>query len=297
MNLPYTAPKWVDAKLKVPRPVGPPIFSSPLPNTSAKFLLRQEIEQNINDFTPLAFNTRHPNYPTYVLVNEGDFEDSSGGVVRWVRTYAQVPTSYSDKRSFGYQFIGARYTTSSPPPIWPTVYVRDPYSRRVQSRIGYDFFLVGQTLTPAADDYGAGVADANASTTGPGTVAAPYDSDGSIPFLYAMIYIDQANASGVWYGGLSWTAQYLTETTVPTAATYQKMCNDANANGWNSTVSAQKFTVINPAQTIVNPQASDTPATPTPNSVYGGQICAEDSDMDRWMGNIFLRKTRYVLAE
>lgn len=317
MSLPYGAGIFTDADFTHAAPVSMPAFEPPLPNTTASYVFKQKFRINQNNFAPLPLNTEHPDYPTYVLVNESPQQDMRDGSVEWTRTYAAIPATYSEYETFSASFIGVTFSSAAnPATTWPTVFTRSPFSRRVQSRVQYDFFLTSDSLKASAApnpyDGGGGV-DHAGSPTGAGTVASPYDIPGSIPFIFGMLYLAQAflRPSGgpptIWYGGLGWTASFLSPTTMPTQGMYNAMMIDAAKNGWNATLTQQFLSQINPAQWILNPPATappddpspppGMPNTPTPNSVYGGQMPAEDSQLSRWQGNIWVRKTRYILAQ
>src|SRR5579862_1645436 len=189
MSLPYPAPIFTDADYTHVAPVGLPVFEPPLPNSTISYVFKQKFRIFQNNFANLPLNTEHPDYPTYVLVNESPQNDVSGGVVEWTRTYAAVPATYSEFESFNGSFIGIIFSTSTAPGVWPTVFTRTPANKRVRSRLQYDFFLTSDSLKASAapNPYdGGGGTDHAGSPTGAGTVASPYDSPGSIPFIFAM---------------------------------------------------------------------------------------------------------------
>lgn len=296
MNLPYSNAIWQDGDWVHARPCSLPAFSAPLPNTTAQYLLKQDFQQNLNNFSPLAYNTKHPNYSTYVLVEESERRDLGGSKVQWTRTYAQVPSTYSEFETFAYNFIGIVTVTGINIPVTQG---RDRFTWRVESRVQYDFFLASSTLTPSSDSYDAGITDGNASPAGPGTVTAPYDGPGSIPFNRQFLYDAQGwdTVGSTWIGGIYYAVDDVYIYTFPTTVAYLAMVDDAFTNKWNSTVSVQNLTKFSAGKTIINPLSTDSHNTPTPNSILGGQLCAEDSQLSRWMGNIWMRRTRYVLAQ
>jgi hypothetical protein len=90
---------------------------------------------------------------------------------------------------------------------------------------------------------------------------ADYIDDSQIPILYAQKY---------YFGTANQLVDYIADSppfiapTVPSRSTYESWIADAQANKWGATI---------------------------------GQIVAEDCRIERWMGPIFLRSTRYVLAQ
>jgi len=134
---------------------------------------------------------------------------------------------------------------------------RDRRSITAPSRLAHDFFLVGS--------------------------GGSFSSAGKIPFIKAQQYywtavpgttIDPTNP-------FFWT-DYLADSppfslpTIPSRTTYVGWMNNALSMGWDG----------DPADPVA---AGHTPVKPS-------QIAAEDSRFTRWMGNIWLRQTRFVLA-
>jgi hypothetical protein len=88
-----------------------------------------------------------------------------------------------------------------------------------------------------------------------------YTSDTQIPILYAQKY---------YFGTPNVLVDYIADAppfvaaTTPSRTTYESWIADAQANVWNATI---------------------------------GQIVGEDCTIDRWMGPIWFRATRYILAQ
>lgn len=100
-----------------------------------------------------------------------------------------------------------------------------------------------------------------------------YTTPGAIPVNKAFVYC---------FGSLWLQGDYLGPVdTVPTSTDYGSMITDAATNKWSASVATQTI-------------ASDGDVT---MGTAGGQIVAEDSRIVRWLGNIWCRETRYVLAQ
>lgn len=264
MSLPYAQPKFAEGAYVQARPSGPPIFDVPVPATTARYVFRQKFQQFLNNKTALALNTAHPDYATYYLVSESTETSIGGGVVEWERTYAQVPESYNEWETFAYNFIGYIGTyggilqTSA---LIPTG--RNRQTVAVQSRIQNDFFLTGQE---------------------------PYSTPGDIPAINAQKYrLIPTAVSNIWWMDTDWicTNPPYNFSTTPSRATYEGYIVNANQFGWASGNVVYKWGIDGSRNPVVDTTGSG--ANP-------GQICAEDSRLDRWMGNIYLRRTRFVLA-
>ena len=248
-----------DGDYTVANTYGPPRWSSPVP-TNQFCVFEQDYKQLAANWTPTAIGTAHPTLATYFLIKESDTQPQ-GPLVKWTRTYAIVPTSYSEFETYTYNFIGL--VTA-----WPTgsVFQRGRHTSTVPSRIQNDFFYI-----------------------------APGASPGSIAMLYAMQYCWQLTYGGVTYGGI-WSPNDVlapsisTTPTVPTTEQYIQMVADAYANGWSATPTfiAVKSQAIGSLPNEIVDAA---------NTVYGGQIPVENSRLTRFLGPIWLRQTRYVLAE
>ena len=299
MALQWPLPTYVDGDFTVATAIGLPIFTSPLPNTTAQLVFRQEFMQYLANVTPLALNTPHPSsgmtpdYSNtgaipYYLIAEGDKQDCGGGVVKWFRTYSAIPASYSDWSEMVYNFIG----TGPIGPMTSGNVGRLRFSDKVKCRIQNDFFMVGVGFTDPI--------------TGTVVASGAFTSPGVIPEIWAITYCQQVVISGTQYGGLFYRQDYVCDSvtldsnvgwlvqTTPTATQYAAMVLDAAKNSW---AAAKSFQVIDTSGAVA--LVSITSPTVSSPTVYGGQIIAENSTIDRWQrsGNIWVRRTKYVLAQ
>ena len=320
----WSAPLFSDGDFTVATACGLPVLSSPLPSINAsapvspstpnsiissvsyntECTLTQQFVQYRTYFTPLALNTKHPDFsslngtytgPNFYLVAESERQDAGGGIVKWTRTYAIVPPSWDDWETYQYAFPGlAGYTLSGPGVNVPG---RSRVNELVSSRVRHDYFLVDPSL--GSDSYPV------------------YATPGNIPKIWAMQYCAQFYYSGAWYGS-SYLAVNTLSTSSPaslpsygtsaglavttsnyasnlgnstTMPCYEAMVVDANYNGWKSGIT--KIVILSGVTgAYTSPGAID-----MSNSVFGGQIPAEDSRLTRWQGNIYQRVCRYVLCQ
>ena len=270
----WPAPVYQDGTLSTAKRSGLPVLSCPIPGDKTPYILSEEWTQllvNSSTFTPLALDTQHPEYTGYYLVEETPMR-ADGPLVRWNRIYAKPPSTHSEYETFAYSYIGRQLDIGGSSTL---VQVRQSF--RVTSRVQHDYFFcaTGQT----------------------------YTTPGAIPSIVGLPYVSQASYLGATYGGITMPTDVLylaasTSPTWPTAEQYQTMVIDALSNAWGASVS-------NVVIYLTSTLSGGPPATSghmagvidTGSSTLGGQIPAEDSRLTRWRGNMWLRQTRYVLAQ
>jgi hypothetical protein len=231
------------------------IFSNPIPRDKNPYILKQEFIQAAASFAPLALNTPHPVSTSFVLAEESERQTAGGNLVKWTRTYVKIPASWDDWDRHLYNFIGFMGDyVSEGGQLVTAITGRDRRQKNVMSRIVHDYFLVDPTT---------------GTTAGPGTLAAPYDSPGSIPATSALRYYYPTNANL----DIDFIADSppLTSASSPSRTAYDTWCANAISKVWTSTVA--------------------------PGGAFPAQIQAEDSVLSQWMGNVWVRQTRYVLAQ
>jgi hypothetical protein len=264
----WPVPNFIDGDFTAATPISLPVLSAPIPGVKDELILTQEFVQFRKNHSPLALNTAHPSsgktpdYSTFLLVEESEREDYGAGVCKWTRKYAKVPSSHDEWETYAYQFCGIVNVSGVNIPV---VQGRDPFSWVVTSRVQHDYFLVNPALSSDSPPI--------------------YKSPGNIPNVDPFLYVNQGTYSGTTYGGVYFPTDSTFDYTFPTTSQYQDMIEDAITNGWSATVSNQ---VIDTNYTIK--------ATGVGGSTLGGQIVAEPSQLSRWNGNIWVRRTRYVLA-
>lgn len=100
-----------------------PIWEKILPVPNQKTVFRQRFMQTAASYSPLAYDTAYPadatyGVPagtTYYLVSEENFTEDRGGLLTWDRVYAAVPTSWTEPEEYAYTypaFSGSLPTTT-----------------------------------------------------------------------------------------------------------------------------------------------------------------------------------------
>lgn len=240
MALNFPNLKAVSGNFTVATPCSLPELSQPLLGQPFDYLLKQEFMIGIKNYTPLALNTPHPDFATYFLVSpEPEKKDQSGGMVKWTRTYAQVPASYTEPGgNLNYTIIGFEGVFG----IGVTdIAGRPTRPDNLECQLLHDFFLVGP-------------------------MPLEYQSWEAIPMISATEYvydyhaINPANNNDFFPTTLLTNKPPFNIATIPSRADYEAM---------------------------ILADAED----PTSFS-----LVAENSTIERWMGNIYRRTTRKVKA-
>lgn len=256
-----------------------PVFSAPFEGVNIDYLLTQDFVCAAANYAAEDLNTPHTDYPEFLLAKESEKRDQAGGMVRWTRTYAKVPTTYSQPGSVLYNFIG--YATSDT----PALIGRDRFTVAAAARIQYDYFLLAFNLG------GIGVIlDETGAVVFTGT-AGVLPSVADIPILLPQEY---------FYAGIG---------SVKRRQVFDSISYGQDSGALQQTV----FPTPNPADTDYPPYA----AYPT-RGVYESwinrtttvsywdedsnsmidtglyEIVAVGSQCARWQGNIIERQTTYV---
>src|SRR6185369_7251965 len=132
---------YVSRDFSVATPINQLSFSEPFPGINIEYVLTQNFMQFRADWSPIELNTQHPVFTEFLLVLESPLEDTGvGGVVKWTRTYAKVPASYSEPGgNYAYNFIGFFGVTGT---NVTNITGRDRFTRNVPVRVQRDFYLV-----------------------------------------------------------------------------------------------------------------------------------------------------------
>lgn len=270
-------------------PISIPEWDVPLKATTKPYIFRQWMMQYAKSRVALPLNTPYPNAASpfgngtnssFVLVEETQGQDAGGGIEKWQRVWAQVPDSFYEPETFNATLPGMENVSGVNVPV---IQGRDPLPKTVESRTVYDYFICD-----------------------PGGIAPPFysgvilASDAAITINYALRVVTQFTYLGAVYGGFYLPQTFIDDFTMPTgrdlgqtvtgpsgvADVWNLMVQDAKNNSWNATVTNQVW-AMNGTLLQLNTAAT----------VWGGVIVAEDSRISRWMGNIFVRSTRYILAQ
>jgi hypothetical protein len=87
-------PIKVDGTWTTALAIDKPKFSQPIPGVNVDYVLEQTFVILNSSYAPLGLNTAHPNFGTFLLVEEGPRQPLGQGIVKWVRKYAKVPSQF-----------------------------------------------------------------------------------------------------------------------------------------------------------------------------------------------------------
>ena len=221
----------IDGVLTTAVIVGGARKSFPFEGDVSSFIVEQDYHVLIGSYAAATPGAAHATYTTAYFIRDSALENIGAGVVKFTRTWAQIPATRNEFSTFAYTFPGF-LGAGTPPYSQYDVQVgdqRDSFTKVVVSRISNEYFLcvAGQTYTTPA----------------------------SIPVVSAQSY----NYTGLPNN----KTQYLVD-----AAT------NPGATATSPTLPAYRVYVTN-----------------------GTEVVAEDSTVERWQGEIYVRTTRYVVAK
>lgn len=147
----------IDGALTTAQTMGGARKSFPFEGDVSSFIVEQDYQVLLTSYSPLALSTAHGTYTNAYLVRESQLENLGAGVVKFTRTYAQIPASRSDYETFNFKFPGYLATTGTVTPPYDSYWVqtgngRDPFTATSNSRMLSEYFLCasGQTYeTPS----------------------------------------------------------------------------------------------------------------------------------------------------
>lgn len=245
---------------------GPPRFSAPFDGDNTFYLLEQDYVISLLSFAPIALNTGSPDYANYFLVKESTPEPVGVyDVVKWTRTYAKIPASRIDPSTVSYRFIGyagnmgVLNLTAQLAAAGFSGYVpgRPPNAQTVPLFITNEYFMVG--------------------------TGGSYPDFASIPINLAQKYYTSAGSFTIAAGVGTFTPYF-----PPVGGTTDIANGTPTDYLTESTVGSPYFFVAVPtvpSRTVYQALVS-----------AGSLIVVEDSSISRWIGNIYCRVTKKVVA-
>ncbi|MDB6022935.1 MAG: hypothetical protein JWQ04_2792 [Pedosphaera sp.] len=257
--MPTPVPIFTDGDFTAATAISKPFLSQPFPGDAGLYLLTQDFMQFTDSFAALALNTAHPIFTTYFLTGESRPADLGGGIIRWTRTYCQVPASRNDGGSTAYRFIGyANQTNVVSGTVTVNLLGRPRFTRVVDCRIQHDYYMVG--------------------------AGGAYADETGIPLLQEQLYYVPLGNSTLTSGVLTYAPLY------PQANPLQALTGNAvDYLNDNQTYSGIAFSA--PPATVPSRTAY------LAMVAAGTYIVAEASKPTRWQGNIWDRVTTYVRAQ
>jgi hypothetical protein len=95
-----------DGDFTVPVAVSPIRRAPAFAGEKAFYILEQDFFQYFEDFAPLNLHTEHPLETGYFLVEETPLQDVGNGLAKWTRRYSAVPAAHTIFESHAFTFPG-----------------------------------------------------------------------------------------------------------------------------------------------------------------------------------------------
>lgn len=240
---------------------GPTRLLTVFDGDNAVYVLEEDYVISLPSFASLALNTAHASpYATYYLVKESELRPVGvSDVVMWTRTYAQIPATRSDWSTFAYRFIGYAGTMG----------VNNPLPGQ------------GTTYTPGRLPFTQAVPCEIVNEYFMVGTGGSYTDAGSIPVILGQKYFSPVGSVAITSGVATFTPTY-------TPGSTQYIATGIPTD-YITAASGDDFYFV------------PIPTTPTRKQyetlrANGTQIVTEDSSISRWMGNIYCRVTKKVIA-
>lgn len=138
---------FIDGDFTNARACGPVLLTCPFNGDPGAYVLEQDYMQFVSNFQPLplqqVFNVGgsiyiriqpypSPFYGNYFLTGESPLQAMDGGIVKWKRTYCQVPANRSEFQSYAAQLPGLSYGITAaalvppgfPPALNPVIFTQ-----------------------------------------------------------------------------------------------------------------------------------------------------------------------------
>jgi hypothetical protein len=256
----WSDPIYTDGDLDTAAACGLPVFSAPIAASTKEYLFTQEWMCSRKAFAITPLNTPHPSagqFPDYSAYRLVD-EGPRTDMGGGMVKWVRTYAIVPDSHD---EFESYSYQfIGFQTFLGISIVGRNRFARIVTSRVAHDYFLVGAGGYPTAGDIPRVAATRYVAKT-VGNAAPEPESTSDVEYLSNIGY------PNVPYG------------TTPSRTQYEQWLAAAAADGWSAAP--------------VGYQIDE-------EDLYdgtGGQIIAEDSRLTRWKGNIYLRQTRYILAQ
>lgn len=290
-----------------------PLLSAPFaPLVNVDYVLTQDFVVFESFYSPLPVNTPYAQIPPgatqvdsvfagtapatgsnpgFILASEGPRQDMGAGLVRWTRTYAKVPASYSLAQTVTYSWIGWGSHKIGGVSAGGRVRRQSITSCRVQ----YDYFLLDQSTGKIFDAIGTAIYTGTAGVL---------PSVGLVPALSEQKYFSN--------GYESWYLQNTTDT-LDWVSNGQYQAPGTAVSGFPNTPNYDQYPTadaynywIQHNAWVLGGSVGSEPAAPSGmsspkanlNSSSGlFELVAIGSQSRSWLGNIVERKTVFILPQ
>jgi hypothetical protein len=117
---------------------GPKVYAFDADSQSTNY--KQQFVQNASDWTPLAWGTEGDT--GYYLVDESQPENIDAGMVRWTRTYSQVPQAHTEFEAVAYNYNTIYVWDPNVPPAgnWILFSQVVSFTTMITSKVNYTYY-------------------------------------------------------------------------------------------------------------------------------------------------------------
>ena len=276
-----------------------PVWENPIPALNEKTVFRQTFVQTAASYAPLALDTVYPaagsygvpSSPTYYLVSEDNQTDLGGGMMQWDRVYARIPTSWSEGEEFAYTFpafiasatAGSDQTITSISDSGVNYSVSSALAFATGDQVHISVSYVRDSITFFVGQYVRIIGGTSGSSA---LVPGIFPGTGTFSSVAGVI-TKEAPARTTQKTDL-----------VPSQVTHEYALTSTTALETNLPI-IDEFTPVDAtgAETItLNTSTKPTAAAYAAMINKNTQLVAQDSVRRRWLGNIYERTTRFVVA-
>ncbi len=276
-----------------------PVWENPIPALNEKTVFRQTFVQTAASYAPLALDSVYPaagsygvpSSPTYYLVAEDNQTDLGGGMMQWDRVYARVPSAWSEGEEFAYTFpafiasatAGSDQTITSISDSGVNYSVSSALAFATGDQVHISVSYVRDSITFFVGQYVRIIGGTSGSSA---LVPGIFPGTGTFSSVAGVI-TKEAPARTTQKTDL-----------VPSQVTHEYALTSTTALETNLPI-IDEFTPVDATgaeTTTLNTSTKPTAAAYAAMINKNTQLVAQDSVRRRWLGNIYERTTRFVVA-
>jgi hypothetical protein len=287
--------------------VGLPVWEDAIPELGGKLMFRQDHMIRAVSFERLALSTTYtahgsygvPTSSSYFLVEENGFSGERGGLLKWSRVWATVPTTWTNDETFAFTYPAYVAATTIGSPFGITGITDSTTLYRIATTatgiIANDQIFVNVTYARASFAYNVNAFFKVLAASSGSSVDIPHSLPGSGAFSAVDGTLAESssgrNAEEAIVVGSRVQHDYALIPAPEVAGNLDLYLP-----------SVQAFRPVDPYGNRAAILLTGTATRPSSDRYQtmvntGVMLVAEDSMRERWAGNIYVRKTRLVPAQ
>ena len=127
---------WTDGTFTTESKIGAPRYFCAIPGVSTAVILKVDLMVFAANYSPPTQLADYGSGTGYLFVEDSEQQDLGGGVVKFTRTYAKKPATWTEYEDYSYNFIGFAGAFGV---NVETAAGRDRFSEVVMSKVVYDY--------------------------------------------------------------------------------------------------------------------------------------------------------------